>query len=397
MHISGHDIPKRFYAPMPDSTHFRVPLAQSDPMHVDAYDYELPEELIAAHPVAERARSRMLVVSPHPHHIEDRHFQDLPDLLTPGDRLVFNDSKVLPGRLHLKKETGGLVEFLVLERLDTPGWETPPMQGMLRLKGMYRSSNKLKLGQQLSHANPVAPCSPMIVEGFDEGHVIMHVATTLHAAAYLAKHGNLPLPPYIVKRRLQEGHDAYQAQDTDRYQTLFAHTPGAIAAPTAGLHFSRELLDKLDERGIHTSTVTLHVGPGTFKPMKREAGVLTNHQMHSEQYIITDELAAELAHTRESGGRIFAVGTTSARVLETEVRKPEAFVPGTYASTLFLYPGHGFEYCDGLITNFHLPNSTLLTLVASLTGYAAMREIYDHAIDDRYRFYSYGDGMLILP
>ncbi len=381
---------------MTHTEHFKRALDESDPMHVDAYDYELPEELIAAHPASERMRSRMLVAYTSKHTLHDRHFEDLPGFLRPGDRLVFNNSKVLPGRLHLKKETGGLVEFLVLERLDAASWQAPSAGGSLRLKGMYRSSNKLRPGQPLWHEHS-PQSSPLVVQGFEQGHVIMEVESASSAQDYLSEHGNLPLPPYIVKRRLQEGQDAYVDADDERYQTLYAEEPGAIAAPTAGLHFSKPLFEALEARGVDVSHVTLHVGPGTFKPMKRESHTLTNHQMHSERYTISEQLTEQLSSTRQQGGRIIAVGTTSARVLETEARKSESFVPGDYHSELFLYPGHGFEFCDGLITNFHLPNSTLLTLVASLTGYPFMRTIYNHAIDSAYRFYSYGDGMLILP
>lgn len=384
---------------------FKVLLDQSDPRRVDAYDYELPEELIAAHPVAQRERSRMMVVHRQAASVEERHFEDITDYLRPHDRLVFNNSKVLPGRLHLQKESGGKVEFFVLERADAGRWDEGSVleDGSILLHGMYRASNRLKQGQTLwpwgseesagarddQHALTVVEVAP--------GHVTMRVKTTQSAQDFLERHGNLPLPPYIVKRRLQEGERAYTEHDDERYQTLVAKKPGAVAAPTAGLHFSEALFKKLEGHGVSVSQVTLHVGPGTFKPIARESVHLSDHVMHREHYEISEELASQLEETRRLGGRIIAVGTTSARVLETEARKEQPFVPGEYTSEIFLHPGNGFELCDGLITNFHLPNSTLLTLVASFTGYELMRRVYTRAVEERYRFYSYGDGMLLLP
>ena len=378
---------------------FKLPLDQSDPMRVEAYDYDLPDELIAAHPTEERMRSRMLVVNRSNAQLIDKHFQDITSYLRPHDRLVFNNSKVIPGRLHLRKSTGGKVEFLVLDRHDSPNWEDSCSSGELVLSGMYRSSNRVKVGQQLwpVHLPSDDPASALEVVEVGPGSVTIKVRHEGSAQSFLERFGNLPLPPYIVKQRVQNGEDAYHEEDDTRYQTLFAKKPGAIAAPTAGLHFSEELLQRLKDHQVNISQVTLHVGPGTFKPMSRETENLTEHQMHSERYEISDTLKAELEETRAQGGRIIAVGTTSSRVLETEARKQNPFEPGDYSSEIFLYPGHGFEFCDGLITNFHLPNSTLLTLVASLTGYPLMRTIYEHAIKNSYRFYSYGDGMLILP
>ena len=206
--------------------------------------------------------------------------------------------------------------------------------------------------------------------------------------------GQMPLPPYIVKRRKEMGLDEELDLDEERYQTVYADQPGAIAAPTAGLHFTPELLEQLETNSIQRSEVTLHVGPGTFKPMTGAS--LDDHEMHFETYVISDALGEELEGTHANGGRVIAVGTTSARVLEAEARLPTPFIPGKRQTDLFLYPGHGFELCDGLITNFHLPRSTLLTLVASKMGYAMMRRVYDEAIAHQYKFYSYGDGMLIL-
>lgn len=383
---------------------FKIALEESDPRRVDAYDYDLPEELIAAHPVARRERSRMMVLHRDEATIEEHHFEDITAFLRPHDRLVFNNSKVIPGRLHLQKESGGKVEFLVLERVDGASWDAGGSEdGGILLHGMYRASNRLKVGQRLwpwgagESAAPRDATQALIVEQVAPGRVTMRVNISTSAQAFLEQHGNLPLPPYIVKRRLQEGEQAYTEHDDERYQTVVAKKPGAVAAPTAGLHFSRELFEKLAAHGVQTSQVTLHVGPGTFKPIDRESVHLTDHTMHREHYEISEALLGEFEETRRQGGRIIAVGTTSARVLETEARKARPFEPGAYTSEIFLHPDNGFVFCDGLVTNFHLPNSTLLTLVASFTGYPLMRRLYTRAVQERYRFYSYGDGMLLLP
>ena len=379
--------------------HFSVALKQSDPSRVDAYDYELPEQLIAAHPALEREGSRLLIAHVSERRIAHSRFERIAEALRPGDRLVLNNTKVLPGRLQVRKESGGRVELLILERADGRAWQETGQGEVLSLKGMYRASNRLKVGQLLYHEGRVEGAAPLRVERLEGGQVIVSAPSALTAAAYLERYGALPLPPYILKRREAEGEQAYVEGDQQRYQTVMARHLGAVAAPTAGLHFTPQLLEALCRQGVARSEVTLHVGPGTFKPMARQTDRLSEHAMHGEMYLIGEEIKAELEATRLGGGRLIAVGTTSARALETEARRggEEAFKPGERRSELFLYPGHGFELCDGLITNFHLPRSTLLTLVASLTGYAFMREIYNSAIAEQYRFYSYGDAMMILP
>lgn len=370
---------------------FKIALEDADDSSADAYDYDLPEELIAAEPAARRERSRMMLVDPAARQVAHATFEDLPAHLRPGDRLVFNDTRVLPGRVMARKPTGGRVELLVLDLASRErGWADEADEH--RLVCMTRSSKPLRPGVTLT---PEADDGVALeLESCTPGRAVVRCEWRGSAQALLEHLGQMPLPPYIVRRRKELGRELLTEDDTSRYQTVFASKPGAVAAPTAGLHFSRALLTRLEERGVTFSHVTLHVGAGTFKPMGE--GRLADHDMHEEYYEVRPGLREELAQTRTQGGRVIAVGTTSARVLETEARKGAPFAPGAYTTELFLYPGHGFVYCDGLITNFHLPRSTLLTLVASRTGYAFMRDVYDAAIGERYRFYSYGDGMLIL-
>lgn len=361
----------------------------TDPLAVAAYDYELPEELVAAEPEARRDDARMMFVDLDGESIEHARFRRITEYLRPGDRLVFNDTQVLPGRVMTQKPTGGRVELLVLE-VKGASWVEERDEHTLEC--MTRSSNPLRAGTTLT--GQVDPEQRFEVLETRPGRATISARFDGSAAELLERHGQMPLPPYIVSRRKALGADELTEDDRTRYQTVYASVPGAIAAPTAGLHFTEELLTELDACGVTRSHVTLHVGVGTFKPMDGEH--LSDHEMHTELYEIRPGLADELEATRQAGGRIIAVGTTSARVLEAEARKEAPFVPGAHHTDLFLYPGHGFVYCDGLVTNFHLPSSTLLTLVASVCGYDRMRKIYDLAIQERYRFYSYGDGMLLL-
>ncbi|MFU8805108.1 MAG: tRNA preQ1(34) S-adenosylmethionine ribosyltransferase-isomerase QueA [Bradymonadaceae bacterium] len=362
---------------------------------VTAYDYELPEALVAAHPTERRERSRLLVARRKKRGVEDLEFSNILDHLESGDLLVFNDTRVVPGRIMVRKETGGAVELLVLDVLE-PGGEERWQQvapGRVRLDCMTRASKRLRPGMVLSTLEEGMPALFEVLS-CEPGRAQVEVSWSGSALDLLEAHGRMPLPPYIVQRREALGGDAHSEDDSQRYQTVYARRPGAIAAPTAGLHFSHDLLARLDEIGVERAHLTLTVGPGTFQPVKSER--LSEHAMHSEEYIIDPGLAESIARTRERGGRIIAVGTTSARALEAEARRERPFEPGVRQTDIFLKPGEEFLVCQGLITNFHLPRSTLLALVAAFVGYDFMREIYAHAIEKGYRFYSYGDSSLLI-
>ena len=332
-------------------------------LSIDDFDYELPPELIAQHPSESRSGSRLLRVRGET--LSDHRFSDLPQLLSPGDLLVFNDTRVIKARLFGKKETGGRIEVLI-ERLVSerealaqvhagraakPG-STLELDGGLELRVLGREGEFYRLR-------------------FPEGAAILEL---------LERHGSVPLPPYITH--------APQSQDESRYQTVYARSPGAVAAPTAGLHFDRPLLAALAQRGIDLAYVTLHVGAGTFQPVRVKN--LAEHRMHAERYEIPPETAAAIRSARERGGEIVAVGTTTARSLEAS-----RATAGSAETDLFIKPGFDFHAVDRLITNFHLPKSTLLVLVSAFAGIEPVRRAYRHAIERRYRFYSYGDAMLL--
>lgn len=348
------------------------------------FDFELPAELIAQQPLAERSASRLLHVGDA---LVDRRFRDLPDLLSPGDVLVFNDSRVIPARLHGRKETGGQVEIL-LER----------MRGDQEAVVMLRASKKPAPGSRLhlelpqdAPAHMVQAAQPTKVEvlGRDPEHddrFLLRFDRPVNDI--LAVFGEVPLPPYITHR---PGPD-----DTLRYQTVYARQPGSVAAPTAGLHFDDAVLAALDARGIHRAMVTLHVGTGTFAPVRTDS--ITSHRMHSEWCDIPPATAHMIARARQEGRRVIAVGTTSLRTLESGAidDAPSRVRSGAWETDLFIRPGYRFKVVDGLLTNFHLPRSTLLMLVAAFIGFDRMREAYAHAVTSRYRFFSYGDAMLCL-
>jgi S-adenosylmethionine:tRNA ribosyltransferase-isomerase len=335
------------------------------------FHYALPPELIAQAPLAERSASRLLVVPPAPAAFEDRGIRDLPQLLQPGDLLVFNDTRVIPARLHGAKASGGRVEILV-ERL-LPG-------------------NEARV--QIGASKPPRPGSRIALDAGGEVEVIgregefyrlrFHVAQPLEA--WLQQAGELPLPPYI--------HRAPGADDADRYQTVFAREPGAVAAPTAGLHFDEALLDALRARGVDFGHVTLHVGAGTFQPVRVDE--LSEHRMHSEWLNVGAELVAKVRRTRTSGGRVIAVGTTVVRALESAMRGEELH-PFAGETSIFILPGVRVRSVDALLTNFHLPESTLLMMVSAFAGKDRIFAAYAHAIGQRYRFFSYGDAMLLFP
>ncbi len=335
------------------------------------FDFELPPELIAQAPLAERSASRLLVLDAEAQTRQDRLFRDLPEFLREGDLLVFNDTRVLPARLHGRKDTGGAVEILI-ERV-TGAHEATVMLGV---------SKKPKEGGRIE----LADGSYATVLGRDGQFFRLRFESPEPLERLLLKLGEMPLPPYIERHA--------DASDMERYQTVFAREPGAVAAPTAGLHFDEGMLALLRERGIQFGYVTLHVGAGTFQPVRTDD--IKDHQMHREWLNVGASLVEQIRRTRAAGGRVFAVGTTVVRALESASRDGE-LQPFAGETQIFIFPGYKFTSIDGLLTNFHLPQSTLLMLVSALAGRDFMLGSYRHAVEQRYRFFSYGDAMLILP
>jgi len=333
------------------------------------FHYDLPRELIAQTPLPRRSDSRLLQLSRSDGVLADRQFRDLPGLLNAGDLLVFNDTQVIPARLFGRKESGGRVEVM-LERVLSDS----------ECLAQLRVSKPLRIGGAIL----LEDGSRLWVQGRDGGFFHLRLDGA-GLSALLQRLGHMPLPPYITREDTE--------QDADRYQTVYAERPGAVAAPTAGLHFDNELLAALDERGIERSRVTLHVGAGTFQPVRVEN--IEEHRMHAE-YLEVPALACEaVQRTKERGGRVIAVGTTAVRALETAAQGGE-LRPFSGDSSIFIYPGYRFRVIDGLVTNFHLPESTLLMLVCALAGIEQTLAAYRHAVTQRYRFFSYGDAMLIL-
>ena len=346
-------------------------------MRTDDLDFHLPPELIAQEPPAQRTASRLLHYRRAERTIEHRAFADLPALLRAGDLLVFNDTRVLPARFMLRKSTGGLVEGLFLH-------ESQPGRWQVLLKNLGRASSAVPL----SFAD--APeITATVMRSADAGEHEIQLSTSEPAAVLLERLGRMPLPPYIKR---EKGHDPRDAADRDRYQTVYANAPGAVAAPTAGLHFTDELLAELGRRGIERTFVTLHVGMGTFKPVT--ADTLEAHAMHSEGYEITRAAAEAINRAKAEGRRVIAVGTTSARVLESQPADQPNQAKRD-ATSIFIYPPYRWRHVDAMITNFHLPRSTLIAMVAALVGLDEQRRIYREAIEQRYRFFSYGDAMFI--
>lgn len=339
-------------------------------MKVSDFHYELPEELIAQEPLPERSASRLLCLSRETGAVRDAMFAELPELLREGDLLVFNDTRVIPARLFARKQTGGRVEILVE-----------------RLLGDFEAL------VQLRASKPTRPGSTLAVEGAHAELAVEARVGDFHRLKYvdgrfmdlLAAAGHVPLPPYI--------HRDDAAADRERYQTVYAREPGAVAAPTAGLHFDEPLLQRLGERGIARGFVTLHVGAGTFQPVR--VARVEEHRMHAEHIDLSATLCEQVRETRDRGGRVIAVGTTAVRSLETAAAG-DGLAEFSGESRLFIYPGYEFRAVDGMITNFHLPESTLLMLVSAFAGLEPVKSAYEHAIGQRYRIFSYGDAMLIL-
>jgi len=337
-------------------------------LSIDEFDYELPPELIAQHPSGTRSASRLLCVGAGA--ISDTRFSELPRLLEAGDLLVFNDTKVIKARLFGKKETGGHIEVLI-ERLLPAG----------------------EALAQVHAGRPAKPGSTLHLEGGLELRVLGRVGEFYHlrfpegasVLELLERHGSVPLPPYITH--------APRGEDEQRYQTVYARSAGAVAAPTAGLHFDEPLLASLAQRGVESAYVTLHVGAGTFQPVREKN--LAEHRMHGERYEIPAATVAAIEAAKRRGGKVIAVGTTTVRCLEASAAARGAPVAGDAETDLFITPGFEFRVVDRLITNFHLPKSTLLVLVSAFAGIEPVRRAYRHAIEQRYRFYSYGDAMLV--
>jgi S-adenosylmethionine:tRNA ribosyltransferase-isomerase len=345
-------------------------------MRTDDLDFELPPELIAQSPVIDRAASRLLHYVRRDRSVTHRRFSDLPSFLEAGDLLVFNDAQVLPARFTLRKTTGGRVEGLFLT-------EPSPGRWRVMLKNLGGGS-----GTKLTFEHEPG-VSAEVTATIGGGEYELGVGTHEPALVLLSRVGRMPLPPYI---RRDKDADERDAADRERYQTVYARTPGAVAAPTAGLHFTPDLLADLESRGIERAFVTLHVGLGTFKPVT--ADELSEHVMHLEAYTIPPETADALNRAKCERRRIVAVGTTSARVLESQP-PGESFEPKTDETGIFIYPPYEWKHVGALLTNFHLPRSTLIALVAAMVGLDEQRRIYRAAIEQRYRFFSYGDAMLI--
>ena len=349
-------------------------------MYTSEFDYDLPTELIAQEPVARRDAARLLVVHRASGALEHRHFFDLPELLQASDLLVLNDTRVLPARLFGHKPSGGKVELLLLEEKTPSIWEA-----LLRA-----GSKRPEPGTLLTLAAGAAQAT-LLATG-EQGRVTVHIASTLPWPELLDRHGLPPLPPYI--RRSAWGTPP-PAMDHERYQTIFARTPGAVAAPTAGLHFTPDLFQALERHNIQRAFVTLHVGLGTFRPVT--AARAEEHHMEAERYSVPPETAAQIENTRRAGGRVIVVGSTSMRTLETVAKEHMGQVVAAEGRTsLFILPPYRFRVANALITNFHLPRSTLLMMVAAFAGAELIRRAYAEAIRERYRFFSYGDAMLIL-
>lgn len=352
------------------------------------FNYELPAELIASRPSPTRSASRLLVLSPDGAPADHR-FADLPSLLRAGDLLVVNDARVLPVRLHARRATGGLVEVLVLGMGEEGRWDIAEAP----LVCLHKSSKALREGE------------PLEVEGVEARLTFLGRGADGRSAFrcdvdplwLVEAAGSLPLPPYIVRERQVRGEQAQMPEDAERYQTVFARAPGSVAAPTAGLHFDEAVLAGLERAGVRRASLTLHVGTGTFRPVG-PAG-LAAHRMHEERYGIPEALVEEVRSARSRGGRVVAVGTTVVRALESAAAAAvgDVLVSGEGRTDLMIAPGYRFRVVEGLVTNFHLPRSTLLALVAAFGGTARVEAAYRHAVANRYRFYSYGDAMFVLP
>ena len=334
--------------------------------------YELPPELIAQEPLSDRSASRLMVLDKTTGQVEHRHFYDIADMLCEGDTLILNDTKVLPARLYgVKEGTGGAIEFLLLHKHTLDTWEV-----------ILKPGRKAKKGARFVFGN--GELKAEILDIVNEGNRLVKFEYDGVFEEVLDRLGEMPLPPYITKK----------LEDKDRYQTVYAKNPGSAAAPTAGLHFTPELIEKIKQKGVNIGYVTLHVGLGTFRPVKAEE--ITDHKMHSEFYILPEETAELVNRTKECGKRVVSVGTTATRVLETAGMNGMPLKGQTGWTDIFIYPGREFHVIDALITNFHLPESTLIMLVSALAGRENVLNAYSEAVRQKYRFFSFGDAMFIV-
>lgn len=333
--------------------------------------YELPEELIAQTPLQQRDASRLMVLNRQSGEVVHRHFYDVIEYLQPGDCLVMNDSRVLPARLLGHRPTGGAVEVLLLRDLGDKKWEC-----------LCKPGRKMQPGNEVIFGN--GELSAVVTEVLEDGNRVVEFQYEGIFLEVLERLGKMPLPPYIKA----------ELNDQERYQTVYSREVGSAAAPTAGLHFTEDLLDKIRQKGIKTAFVTLHVGLGTFRPVKAEE--ITEHHMHSELCMMSAETAAVLNETKAAGGRVICVGTTSCRTLESLVNEDGSFEAKSKWTEIFIYPGYTFKAMDGLITNFHLPESTLVMLVSAFAGREHVLNAYNDAVRERYRFFSFGDAMCII-
>ncbi len=339
-------------------------------MKVSEFNYNLPEELIAQTPIENRDESKLMVLDRKKETIEHKIFRDILDYLQPGDCLVRNNTKVIPARLYGKKETGANIEFLLLHRIEEDIWEV-----------MVRPGRKLSVGTKVTFGDGLLQAE--ILELLNDGNRKVKFSYNGIFNEILDKIGLMPLPPYIKEK----------LEDKKRYQTVYAKYEGSAAAPTAGLHFTEELLKKIQDKGIEIANVTLHVGIGTFRPVKVEQ--IEDHDMHSEHFYIKQEDAEEINKAKKNGKRVIAIGTTSCRVLESIADEKGLVKPYEGDTQIFIYPGYKFKCIDGLITNFHLPESTLIMLVSALAGKEYIMKAYDEAVKQEYRFFSFGDAMFI--
>lgn len=340
-------------------------------MKTSDFYYDLPEELIAQTPLERRDASRLMVLDRRTGEVTHRHFYDIVEYLQPGDCLVMNDSRVLPARLMGHRPTGGVVEVLLLRDLGNKCWEC-----------LCKPGRKMQPGNQVIFGD--GELTATVREVREDGNRVVEFHYEGIFLEILERLGKMPLPPYIKA----------ELKDQERYQTVYSREVGSAAAPTAGLHFTQELLDKIRAKGVSTAFVTLHVGLGTFRPVKAEE--ITDHHMHSELCMMNQETADLLNETRARGGRIICVGTTSCRTLESLVNPDGSFCAGSKWTEIFIYPGYTFKAMDGLITNFHLPESTLVMLVSAFAGREHILAAYKQAVEQRYRFFSFGDAMCIL-
>ena len=340
-------------------------------MKTSDFYYDLPKELIAQDPLSDRASSRLMVIDKETGEIAHKSFRDITDYLRPGDCLVINDTRVIPARLlGVRENTGGRVEILLLKRKTGDVWES-----------LVKPGKKCRVGSRVVFGD--GDLTAEIIEVLPDGNRLVRFEYEGIFEEVLDRLGQMPLPPYIT----------HELKDKNRYQTVYARYEGSAAAPTAGLHFTQELLDQIKEMGVHIARVTLHVGLGTFRPVKVDN--VLDHHMHSEYYQVTREAADIINGARRSGGRIISVGTTSTRTLESVALDDGTILAGSGNTDIFIYPGYRFKAIDCLITNFHLPESTLLMLVSALAGKDLILKAYEEAVEERYRFFSFGDAMFI--